>query len=65
MKIRIVKPFAGYRAGQEFDWGDGAARIYIARGLAEQLEDREVEVAAVDDRVERASVQHAVRRKVK
>ena len=37
MKVRIKKAFAGYRVGQEFDWGDGMARIYLGRGMVEQV----------------------------
>ena len=65
MKIRILKPFAGYRAGQEFDWGDGAARIYIARGLVKQIDERRLETAAVEERSERATMPQPARRKVK
>ena len=65
MKIRILKPFAGYRVGQEFDWGDGAARIYIARGLAEQIDEQRLEAAAVEERSERATMPQPARRKVK
>ena len=39
MKVRIKKSFAGYRIGQEFDWGDGMARIYLGRGMVEQVTD--------------------------
>jgi hypothetical protein len=56
MKIRIVKPFAGYKAGQEFEWGDGAARIYVARGLVEEVFERAVETATVEKRAERAAL---------
>jgi hypothetical protein len=64
MKIRIVKPFSGYRAGQEFDWGDGAARIYIARGLAEEVVERRLETATVENRSEQATMPQP-RRKVR
>ena len=37
MKIRITKAFSGYRIGQEFDWADGMARIYVGRGMAEEI----------------------------
>ena len=37
MKIRITKAFSGYRVGQEFDWADGMARIYVGRGMAEEI----------------------------
>ncbi len=39
MRVRIKKSFAGYRVGQEFDWGDGMARIYLGRGMVEQVAD--------------------------
>lgn len=61
MKVRILKSFSGYRVGQVFDWGDGMARIYIARGMAEPVV--EVERATVEPRAERAVVQTAVKRK--
>jgi hypothetical protein len=66
MMIRIVKPFAGYRAGQVFNWGDGAARIYVSRGLAEPVADAvgSIETATVERRSEQA-VAPAARRKVK
>lgn len=58
MKIRITKAFAGYRIGQEFDWADGMARIYIGRGMAEEARDSEpvVEEASVEPMVEQAVV---------
>ena len=65
MKIRILKPFAGYRAGQEFNWGDGAARIYVARGLAEEIGERRLEAATVEERSERATMPQPARRKPK
>lgn len=37
MKVRIKKSFAGYRIGQEFEWGDGMARIYLGRGMVEEV----------------------------
>jgi hypothetical protein len=54
MKVRIVKPFGGYKVGSEFEWGDGMARVLVARGLVAQVEDRAVEVAAVERQAERA-----------
>jgi hypothetical protein len=61
MKIRITKSFGGYRIGQVFDWGDGMARIYIARGMAELA----VEAAAVEERTEKAAVTTQARKRVK
>lgn len=55
VKVRVVRSFGGYKAGQEFDWGDGIARIYIARGLAAPIEER-VEAAVVEQRAERAVI---------
>lgn len=78
MRVRIKKAFAGYRVGQEFDWADGMARIYIGRGMAEEVtaspsgdavasvEERSADVieeAAVAPRVERAVVQQKRRPK--
>jgi hypothetical protein len=54
MKIRVIKPFGGYKAGQEFDWSDGMARVLIARRLIEEVESRDFEVATVEERAERA-----------
>ena len=56
MRVRIVRPFAGYKEGQEFEWGDGAARIYVARGLVEEVVDRRTETATVEKRMERAAL---------
>jgi len=64
MKIRVVKGFNGYRVGQVFDWGDGMARVFIARGLVEPVEDA-VERAVVDKDVERAVVRPPVKRRGK
>lgn len=65
MKIRIVKSFNGYRVGQVFDWGDGMARIFIARGMVEAVGTRPVETAAVEERTEKATVQPQARKRVK
>lgn len=64
MKIRVVKGFNGYRVGQVFDWGDGMARVFIARGLVQPVEN-EVERAVVDKDVERAAVKPTVKRRGK
>lgn len=64
MKIRIAKAFNGYKVGQEFDWGDGMARVMIARGLVTQVDEQQaVERATVDKYVERAVAKPNVRRK--
>ena len=66
MKIRIAKAFNGYKVGQQFDWGDGMARVMIARGLVVPVDDSpQVERATVEREVERAVVQSQVRRKGK
>lgn len=66
VKIRIVKAFNGYRVGQVFDWGDGMARVFIARGLIEEVKpDLSVERAVVDKQVERAVVKPQVKRRGK
>lgn len=58
MRIRVTKSFGGYRKGQEFDWADGMARIYLGRGMVEEVRDREVivERAESEPKVERAVV---------
>ena len=66
MKIRIAKAFNGYKVGQQFDWGDGMARVMIARGLVVPVDDQpQVERATVERQVERAVIQPQVRRKGK
>lgn len=61
MKIRILKSFNGYKVGQVFDWGDGMARVLIARGLIGPA----VETAAVEVRAERADAPLQVKRRAK
>lgn len=66
MKIRIAKAFNGYKVGQQFDWGDGMARVMIARGLVVPVDESpQVERAVVERDVERAVAQPQVRRKSK
>lgn len=66
MKIRIAKAFNGYKVGQQFDWGDGMARVMVARGLVVPVDDSpQVERAVVEREVERAVIQPQVRRKGK
>ena len=66
MKIRIAKAFNGYKVGQVFDWGDGMARVMVARGLVVPVDDKPaVERAVIDRTVERAVEQPQVRRKGK
>lgn len=62
MKIRVIKAFSGYRIGQIFDWGDGMARIYLGRGMVEEVRET-VEAAAVEERCERAFVDDRPKKK--
>ena len=63
MRIRVLKSFSGYRVGQVFDWGDGMARIYIARGMAEAADQPAVERTVIDRDTEQAVIRPAVKRK--
>lgn len=66
MKIRILKNFSTYKAGQEFDWAEGMARVMVARGLIEPVVPHPVEVEEAvqpSPRLERAIEPH--RRKPK
>jgi hypothetical protein len=65
MKIRVLKSFNGYRVGQVFDWGDGMARIFIARGMVEAVDEKRVETATLEERTEKAAVQTQARKRVK
>lgn len=64
MKIRVIKSFNGYKAGQVFEWGDGMARMLMARGLIESAE-KPVEAAVVEVRAERADAPMQVKRRSK
>jgi hypothetical protein len=63
MRIRVIKGFNGYRVGQVFDWGDGMARVFIARGMVEPVEA--VERAVVERDVEQAVIKVTSKRKTK
>ena len=66
MKIRIAKAFNGYKVGQVFDWGDGMARVMIARGMVVPVEDEKpVERATIDREVEQAVQKPQVKRRGK
>jgi len=66
VKIRIAKAFNGYKIGQVFNWGDGMARVFIARGLVEAVEDtKAVERAVVKQDVEQAVVKPTVKKRGK
>lgn len=56
MRVRIKKAFAGYRIGQEFDWGDGMARIYLGRGMVEQVTGSAAEPATARPATEEPKV---------
>jgi hypothetical protein len=62
VKIRIAKGFNGYRVGQVFDWGDGMARVMIARGLVVPV-DQPVERAVATENVERAVMAPPVKKR--
>jgi len=65
MNIRVIKAFNGYRVGQVFDWGDGMARIFIARGMVEPVGEKTAETATLEERTEKATVQTQARKRVK
>lgn len=61
MRVRVLKTFRGYKKGQVFNnWADGMARIFIARGVVEELPNERaverVETATVEERAERAEI---------
>ena len=61
MKIRVIRSFDSYEAGQVFeDWPSGMSEILIQRGLIEEV----VETAdAGDDFLERAAADVKHKRK--
>ncbi len=64
MRVRIAKAFNGYKVGQVFDWGDGMARVMVARGLVVPADEKPVERAvAPDGDIERAVVNPPVKRR--
>ena len=57
MKVRILQAFQPFKIGQVFDWPDGMANVFVARGLATPVEERSVESAdAAEESVERAAI---------
>lgn len=64
MKIRVLKSFNGYKTGQVFDWGDGMARVFVARGLVAPVEAA-VETATAEIRAERAEQPMQAKRRQK
>ena len=65
MNIRVLRPFSGYKPGQLFQWGDGAARILISRGLIAQVDEVRTETAMVEERTERAAIDTKPRKRQK
>lgn len=63
MKIRVLQSFQGYKRGQQFDWPDGMARIFVARGMIEEVKESRAEAAIVEDDVERAVADDKPRRR--
>jgi hypothetical protein len=64
VKIRIAKAFNGYKIGQVFDWGDGMARVMIARGMVVPAEEKPVERAVAHDTdIERAVIDPPLKRR--
>jgi hypothetical protein len=64
VRVRIAKAFNGYKVGQVFDWGDGMARVMVARGLVVPADEKPVERAvAPDGDIERAVVNPPVKRR--
>jgi len=63
MRVKILRSFGGYKAGQEFDWGDGIARLYIGRGLVAPAEER-IEAAVMEQRAERAAIDTKPRKRL-
>ena len=64
MRVRIAKAFNGYKVGQVFDWGDGMARVMVARGLVVPADEKPVERAvAPTENIERAVVNTPVKRR--
>jgi len=64
VRVRIAKAFNGYKVGQVFDWGDGMARVMVARGLVVPADEKPVERAvAPTENIERAVVNTPVKRR--
>ena len=75
MKIRIKRNFGTYKAGKVYDWAEGMARVFVARGMVEPVVEDAVEPeppaepvveeARIEPRVEQAVVDHRQHRKHK
>jgi hypothetical protein len=65
MKVRVRKAFDAYKVGQEFDWGDGFARLMIGRGVVEQIVEDRMEAATVETRTEKAAIDLKPRKRQK
>lgn len=63
MRIRVVRAFRGYKRGQVFEWPDGMANILVARGMIEKVPEGEVELAALEQRSEKAVITSSRKKK--
>lgn len=63
MKVRVLKGFNGYKVGQEFDWGDGMARVLIARGMVSAIHEEAIERAVSEFTAERAVPQQHIKKR--
>lgn len=60
MRIRVKKNFGVYKEGQEFDWGDGMARLLLARGLIERVPPAAPTSPVVEEAAEQPKVELAI-----
>tara|TARA_Y100000401_G_scaffold39147_1_gene29683 strand:- start:324 stop:527 length:204 start_codon:yes stop_codon:yes gene_type:complete len=66
LKVRILQAFQTFKIGQVFNWPDGMANVFVARGLATPVEERSVESAdAPEESVERAAISSKPKRRRK
>lgn len=70
MKVKVLSSFGNYKRDAEFDWPKSFAKILLARGLVEVIEDSEeqeeptIESADAEEIVaERAVVEHKPQRR--
>lgn len=59
MKVRVVRAFSGYKRGGVFEFPDGLANLLRQRGFVEEF----VEAAVVEERSEKAAIEHRPRKK--
>jgi hypothetical protein len=62
MKVRVIRSFGFYKRGQEFEWPDGVARMFVARGMVAEV-PADIEAAAVEPEVERADARPRARKR--